>query len=90
MEHEFPLYPPQQQQPCSCPAGRFCRRPAMTLCWIHNAHEAGEDELVYLVCGECGHVFRTPADLEKNWLDEVGYVRNAELIFSCPFCVHDF
>ena len=84
-------FPEQQQQPCPCPSGRFCGLSYKTVCVIHNAHEAMPDERVYLVCGECGHVYRTAGDLEEAWVTEVGGEhRPVERIHSCPFCVHDF
>lgn len=73
---------------------------------IEWCHSCGVEEIFlplehYRACGECGHVFKTEADLvqmdverrgEFNDHDEMGEVwplRGSE-IHACPMCAHDF
>lgn len=57
-------------------------------CEIHGTFEDIDDP--YIVCGECGHVYRTARELE-----DADYVITAEWdmaadILICPLCTHDF
>jgi hypothetical protein len=64
--------------------------------WCH-AHHRDEPDLPgdYRSCGECGHVYRTEADLlaEHNDLaaeiDLTSATSGAE-VYTCPLCAHDF
>lgn len=78
-----------ERQPCPCVGGRLCGEEPGTLCLVHYEHEtAGADP--YLRCGECGHLFATPEDLEHLFEVELGYRRAASVIYACPLCAHDF
>lgn len=62
-------------------------------CWVHHAKEAEPDEAVYIVCGECFHVYRTGADLEAAYEREKPYgcpEQRAAEIYFCQECLHDF
>ena len=62
-------------------------------CQIHHVIEVSDDE-TYRECGECWHVFQTKADLQAACdalCDEAGWTRlDAEVVGSCPLCVHDW
>jgi len=69
-------------------------------CYIHNKSEPATDT-TYRVCGECNHVFETPADLEsadydlrmhwhREYNDVVPHRMPADHIYACPECSHDF
>jgi hypothetical protein len=69
-------------------------------CWFHP-DEPPMRPGDYLACGECGHVFRTPADLVTAHLAMYVEVfgtgtpprpedHRADLIPLCPICTHDF
>lgn len=58
-------------------------------CHIHGRHEPDQPG-DYRACGECFHVFRTDEELEtahEKW--GTGHL-DAEQIFACPLCTHDF
>lgn len=69
-------------------------------CWSHAVDEDGT--VAYRSCGECGHVWRTPADLLADVLalHEAVAAGNGEPVFppptdaglvaTCPLCCHDF
>lgn len=68
-------------------------------CWWHHAKEVEDGEVVYRICPECWHVYRTPEDLIEAWKREVATVdgemlppppRNADDIGFCQECIHDF
>lgn len=69
---------------------------ADTYCWVHDELEP-RSENPYLVCFECGHVYETEADLERDYMEErpkdtpitVTPVP-ADEIYFCPHCLHDF
>lgn len=59
-------------------------------CWFHHENEHPERPGVYRVCGECSHVWETSEELElAHWNGYSGRLE-AERIFSCPLCSHDF
>jgi hypothetical protein len=58
-------------------------------CHIHGVHEPDQPD-DYHACVECWHVYRTKEELEaahEKW--DVGHL-DAEDIFACPLCTHDF
>ena len=71
-------------------------------CGGTHCHSHGLDESdvgAWRVCGECGHVYRSPEDLRRVWADEVGpayapgpapEVPPADEILACPLCSHDW
>ncbi len=69
-------------------------------CVDKHCYSCGVDEDVprsyYLVCGECGHVYRTPEELvaaDQAWRDAAGLPAMrcvADDVASCPLCGHDF
>lgn len=72
---------------------------AVSWCHHHKIHELIPMGGAYRVCGECGHVYATAADLVDayNWaLGEHGLeglrlsVRRAETIAFCQECLGDF
>jgi len=48
----------------------------------------------YRVCGECGHTFRTEAELiaeHKTYFTEAEWpAQEGREIYACPVCTHDF
>jgi hypothetical protein len=67
------------------------------LCAIHQVYESYNPIVDYLACGECFHVYKTPADLvnatnelaDKIHLPEIKN-QNAASIVVCAMCSHDF
>jgi rubredoxin len=58
-------------------------------CWIHDAHEPNDPNDL-MVCGECGHIFRTEGDLQEAFADQGLDYPGLDLVFACPLCAHDF
>lgn len=60
------------------------------VCFIHGVDETYTDGLSYKACGECWHVWQTPAafiaDLAKWGLP----IPPLDQVYSCPLCTHDF
>lgn len=71
-------------------------------CHWHNVDEPGTG---YIICGECGHLYRTARDLRRAWRREVlrpGFhvplwrrlwraaTIRARKIYFCQECIHDF
>ncbi len=65
-----------------------------THCWTHDVDEP--DEGAYRRCLECGHVYQTAEDLQRQWTANAprfvtpGAVPPVEQIFFCPICAHDW
>jgi hypothetical protein len=64
-------------------------------CYRHHVDEPAEG--AYKTCGECGHVYRTEADLRREWTasappDLPGRETPPSTwqIYFCPLCLHDF
>lgn len=56
-------------------------------CDKHEPERRGD----YRICGECGHIFRTEADLiaeDDKWEMRPG--KTGDTIYMCPLCTHDF
>lgn len=101
MTETAPLCPICGQDCYSTPRPTSC-------CWSHYEIEPlGENP--YRVCFECGHVYRTPADLVAAHNDTMAAIRDhppaplaalsppppktvkqADKIFCCQECLHDF
>jgi hypothetical protein len=70
-------------------------------CHWHNVDEPGTG---YILCGECGHLYRTPRELRQAYRKAVLHMQGMawwRRIFQaatvragrrsfCQFCVHDF
>lgn len=71
-------------------------------CYFHNVDEPGGG---YVLCGECGHLYRTPRELRSAYRRVVwGFWREdhhwrslwrfltirASRIYFCQYCIHDF
>lgn len=65
--------------------------PNASICWSCNQIENVWD-YTYLVCLECGHVYHSAYDLQLAYEREFGPedVPDAEYIYSCLKCAHDF
>jgi hypothetical protein len=66
-----------------------------THCWSHGIDEPGEG--AYRRCFECGHVYRSAEELQREWvanappdLADPGKLPPAEEIFFCSLCGHDW
>lgn len=65
-------------------------------CSFHNVDEPGAG--AYRICVECGHVYKTAAELQEAFMAEVALgltvpppeAPDAEEIWYCPLCAHDF
>ena len=68
-------------------------------CFFHGPELLMDGD--YRMCGECGHIWRTKEDLERDvvWLHyrldvDAGQapspVPAMEEVFACPLCTHDF
>lgn len=63
-------------------------------CHIHHVDEIAGG--AYRVCGECGHVYRTAEDLQREWAENAPpdlpdrTVPPVEQIHFCPLCAHDW
>ena len=72
-------------------------------CWSHDIDEP--DQPCWRVCLECMHVYRSPEELQREWLEN--YPEDLEGqwgppmprpakaipvkdIYFCPLCSHDF
>ena len=62
-------------------------------CQIHFVMEIS-DENTYRECGECWHVFQTKDDLQREHDRLVAELdltpADADDVYVCPFCAHDF
>jgi hypothetical protein len=65
-------------------------------CSWHRAHEP-RTRRTFRVCMECGHVYETAADLEREFAvlgteihPAVLVRRRVELVTFCPLCLHDW
>lgn len=73
--------------------------PPASFCHCHHRYEPVPED-VYRVCFECGHVYGTAADLVDAYNAAVGTTPpvgrvqmdedDADKIFFCQHCVHDF
>jgi hypothetical protein len=66
-----------------------------THCHIHHLDEPGEG--AYRRCFECGHVYRSAEELQREWTagapsDLAGRMTPPAVsqIFFCPLCSHDW
>lgn len=61
-------------------------------CAYHHRQEIPSHPDVAITCGECWHVYASPADLEAQYaaLGPEFRPRAAAEIFACPVCSHDF
>jgi hypothetical protein len=71
-------------------------------CWSHNADEPGEPPVsLYpaggfpVLCFECKHVFRSPAELlaeDNKVLAAFGDAPETDVnrVYCCPLCAHDW
>lgn len=80
-------------QPCEC-GMNIENLPANTShCFIHHVNEPAPPES-FIVCFECGHVYRTPQHLlevfNREKPEECPPETDADKIFFCPECIHDF
>lgn len=69
----------------------FAAEPNASICWSCNQIE-NVWEYTYLVCFECGHVYQTEYDLQQAYALEMETekIPDADQIFSCMECAHDF
>lgn len=89
-----PAFGWQKAVPCLCGKLIDGLPGNLSHCFIHHENEPVPDD-VYLVCGECFHVYATAQDLINAYervTEEMGsrQTRPADEIMSCPHCVHDF
>lgn len=76
----------------------------VSYCHVHHIHETIPLD-AWVVCGECGHAYRTAQDLvdswnrrEDEWVERNGAgagdgqmtLAAADRVFSCVECGHDF
>lgn len=71
-------------------------------CFTHCKMEAIPPSGAYAICGECGHVYATAAELLYAYNNEIDsfnsgfavdalpYAAKADSITFCPHCLHDF
>lgn len=66
-------------------------------CAMHDTLEFPPDGGAFRECGECWHLYATEADLvaaTNDLIAQCGFPvpahENADKIYSCPFCIHDF
>lgn len=65
-------------------------------CALHNKMEEYDTESI--ICGECGHVYRTEDDIVKEWHETMKDIPSAQLlnvqtaaqVTFCPLCLHDW
>lgn len=59
--------------------------------YCHIDNELESTEGAYLVCPECGHVYRTPDAVLRAYNDVATHVTvMVSSIMFCPLCLHDF
>lgn len=80
------------QQPCEC--GRVL--PAREHhCWHHHADESSADDRGSIYCGECWHIYPSPAHLVKAYNRQSLVIQGPDFkrrsfadIYFCPLCLH--
>lgn len=63
-----------------------------SMCFICHMFETFDGGEPYEVCFECGHVFRTPAEIVAEYERDVDWIwdRAPSEIPFCPMCLHDW
>lgn len=65
-----------------------------THCYSHDVDES--DVSAYRRCGECGHVYRSPEELQREWTENAPpdlpdrTPPPVEDIYFCCLCLHDW
>lgn len=68
---------------------RGCPKLGDHVCWWFHGHKRTTDR-DYLVCFECGHVYRTRLALVVGLWRKVRIMRRPNRILACPMCAHDW
>lgn len=80
-------------QPCECGLHIENLPPDVSHCFMHHVNERIPPD-THIVCFECGHVYATPQALidtfNREKPDDEPLEVDADKIFFCPECIHDF
>lgn len=66
--------------------------PTGSICLICGMFETFDGQEPYLVCFECGHVYRSSLDLVDDYERDIdwSWEGSPDEIPFCPNCLHDF